>query len=70
MQSKKELMNITVFGGSHPQPGSPAYAEAYELGKLLGAAGHPGRDVAADARIGTGVAPDAHERRAAPSAGR
>jgi uncharacterized protein (TIGR00725 family) len=33
-------MNITVFGGSHPQPGSPAYAEAYELGKLLGQAGH------------------------------
>ena len=33
-------MNITVFGGSHPQPGSSAYAEAYELGKLLGQAGH------------------------------
>ena len=33
-------MNITVFGGSHPQPGSPAYAEAYELGKLLAQAGH------------------------------
>jgi uncharacterized protein (TIGR00730 family) len=33
-------LNITVFGGSHPQPGSPAYAEAYELGKLLAQAGH------------------------------
>jgi uncharacterized protein (TIGR00725 family) len=33
-------MNITVFGGSHPQPGSPAYLEAYELGKLLASAGH------------------------------
>jgi uncharacterized protein (TIGR00730 family) len=33
-------MNITVFGGSQPQPGSPAYAEAYELGKLLAQAGH------------------------------
>jgi len=33
-------MNISVFGGSHPQPGSLAYAEAYELGKLLALAGH------------------------------
>jgi len=33
-------MNITVFGGSQPQPGSPAYAQAYELGKLLGLTGH------------------------------
>ena len=33
-------MNITVFGGSHPQPGSPAYLEAYELGKNLAMAGH------------------------------
>ena len=33
-------MNITVFGGSQPQPGSPAYQEAYELGKLLAQAGH------------------------------
>ena len=33
-------MNITVFGGSQPQPGSPAYVEAYELGKLLAQAGH------------------------------
>jgi uncharacterized protein (TIGR00730 family) len=33
-------MNITVFGGSEPKPGSPAYQEAYELGCLLGAAGH------------------------------
>jgi uncharacterized protein (TIGR00730 family) len=33
-------MNITVFGGANPQPGSPAYTEAYELGKLLAQAGH------------------------------
>jgi len=33
-------MNITIFGGSQPQPGSPAYAQAYELGKLLALAGH------------------------------
>ena len=33
-------MNITIFGGSQPQPGSPAYTEAYELGSLLARAGH------------------------------
>ena len=33
-------MNITVFGGAHPSPGSPAYVEAYELGRLLAEAGH------------------------------
>jgi uncharacterized protein (TIGR00730 family) len=33
-------MNVTIFGGSQPQPGSPAYAQAYELGKLLASAGH------------------------------
>jgi uncharacterized protein (TIGR00730 family) len=33
-------VNVTVFGGSHPQPGSPAYVEAYELGRLLAEAGH------------------------------
>jgi uncharacterized protein (TIGR00725 family) len=33
-------MNISVFGSSQPQPGSPAYAEAYELGKLLAQTGH------------------------------
>jgi len=33
-------MNITVFGGSHPAPGSPEYLEAYELGKLLAGRGH------------------------------
>jgi len=33
-------MNITIFGGSQPQPGSPAYAQAYDLGKLLALAGH------------------------------
>jgi uncharacterized protein (TIGR00730 family) len=33
-------MNITVFGGSQPKEGDAAYAEAYELGKLLAQAGH------------------------------
>ena len=33
-------MNITVFGGSQPKPGSLTYAQAYELGKLLASAGH------------------------------
>ncbi len=33
-------MNVTVFGGSHPQLGSEAYQQAYELGRLLAQAGH------------------------------
>jgi hypothetical protein len=33
-------MNISVFGSSQSQPGSTAYAEAYELGRLLALAGH------------------------------
>lgn len=33
-------MRIAVFGSSKPQPGSPAYQEAWLLGKLLGEAGH------------------------------
>jgi len=33
-------MNITVFGGSSPTPGSPAYLEAYKLGQSLALAGH------------------------------
>ncbi len=33
-------MNITVFGGSQPKEGDAAYAEAYQLGKLLAEAGH------------------------------
>ena len=33
-------MNITIFGGAQPQPGTPAYQEAYLLGKLLADAGH------------------------------
>jgi uncharacterized protein (TIGR00730 family) len=33
-------MNVTVFGGSQPKEGDASYAEAYELGKLLGLAGH------------------------------
>ncbi|MFA5872682.1 MAG: LOG family protein [Anaerolineales bacterium] len=33
-------MNITIFGGSQPKEGDAAYAEAYELGKLLAKQGH------------------------------
>jgi uncharacterized protein (TIGR00730 family) len=33
-------MNITIFGGAQPKEGSPAYAEAYQLGKMLAEAGH------------------------------
>ena len=33
-------MNITIFGGSQPKPGSPAYEQAYELGKMLALSGH------------------------------
>ncbi len=33
-------MNVTVFGGAQPQPGTPAYQEAHLLGKLLAEAGH------------------------------
>ncbi|PWH17181.1 MAG: DNA-binding protein [Anaerolineae bacterium] len=33
-------MNITIFGGAQPQPNTPAYEEAYLLGKRLAEAGH------------------------------
>src|SRR5512147_722059 len=33
-------MNVTIFGGASPLPGSPPYQEACELGKLLAQAGH------------------------------
>ncbi len=33
-------MNITVFGGSQPKPGSPAYDEALKLGRMLAERGH------------------------------
>lgn len=33
-------MNITIFGGAQPQPGTPAYEEAYRLGKMLAGRGH------------------------------
>ncbi len=33
-------MNVTVFGGSSPKPGEPAYEDAYRLGRLLGEHGH------------------------------
>lgn len=31
---------VTVFGGASPQPGSPAYQEAYTVGRLLAQAGY------------------------------
>ncbi len=43
-------MKITVFGGSAPKPGTPAYQEAYTLGKLL--AEH-GQSVITGGYIGT-----------------
>jgi uncharacterized protein (TIGR00730 family) len=33
-------MHVTVFGGSQPKQGDAAYAEGYELGKLLALDGH------------------------------
>lgn len=33
-------MNVTVFGGAQPQPGTPAYEEAYRLGQILAGWGH------------------------------
>lgn len=33
-------MRISVFGGSAPIPGEPAYEEAYQLGQLIGRDGH------------------------------
>lgn len=33
-------MNVTVFGGAHPEEGSIAYEEARELGNLLARRGH------------------------------
>lgn len=53
-------MNITVFGGSQPKEGDPAYREAFELGKLLAQAGH---NVLTGGYIGTmeAVSRGAHE---------
>lgn len=33
-------MRVTVFGGSQPKPGEPAYIQAFQLGRLLGGAGY------------------------------
>ena len=33
-------MNITIFGGTKPQPGDADYREAERLGSLLARAGH------------------------------
>jgi uncharacterized protein (TIGR00730 family) len=34
------MKTITIFGGSKPLPGSPAYLEAHRLGRLLAGAGY------------------------------
>lgn len=57
-------MNITIFGGSQPTEGSPAYQQAYHLGKLLAGAGHT---VLTGGYIGT---MEAASRGAAESGGR
>jgi uncharacterized protein (TIGR00730 family) len=33
-------MYITVFGGANPRPGEDTYNQAFNLGRLLGSAGH------------------------------
>lgn len=33
-------LTVSVFGGGSPQPGEPAYEQAYELGKQLAEAGY------------------------------
>ncbi|PWB55095.1 MAG: hypothetical protein C3F13_05075 [Anaerolineales bacterium] len=33
-------MRITVFGGSHPRPGEPAYQDGLHLGRLIAQAGY------------------------------
>lgn len=38
--NNKDLLRITVFGGSQPKPGDPAYEDALALGKFLGTAGY------------------------------
>jgi uncharacterized protein (TIGR00725 family) len=34
------MKRITIFGGSRPKPGEPAYQQAFKLGELLGSAGY------------------------------
>ncbi len=40
MRNNQKSLRVTVFGGSHPKPGDPAYEQALILGKLLGSAGY------------------------------
>ena len=40
MTDNLKTHRITVFGGSKPTPGEPAYEEALKLGRLLGGAGY------------------------------
>ncbi|MBS1250241.1 MAG: Cytokinin riboside 5'-monophosphate phosphoribohydrolase [Chloroflexi bacterium] len=37
---KKESLQVTVFGGSKPQAGEPAYEQAQKLGRLLASSGY------------------------------
>ena len=37
---KEENLRVTVFGGSQPRAGSPAYTQALRLGELLARAGY------------------------------
>jgi uncharacterized protein (TIGR00730 family) len=37
---KQKPLRVTVFGGSHPKPGEPAYEQALQLGRLIGSAGY------------------------------
>jgi len=39
-KNSQNALRVTVFGGSLPKPGDAAYADALELGSLLGAAGY------------------------------
>lgn len=39
-RNKEKNFHITVFGGSLPIRGEPAYDDAFELGRLLGTAGY------------------------------
>jgi hypothetical protein len=43
-------VRVTVFGGSEPRPGEPAYEEAYSLGRLIG---HKGYIVLTGGYVGT-----------------
>jgi len=37
---KKEIMNITIFGGAQPRPSDEVYQQGILLGQLLAESGH------------------------------